>query len=125
MGLINNSVLWSIYYNQKIKEENFFHLCGQITSAGGPVLIYTPPTDTRFYITDIVISVANNNEVQIREGSNGCKSIFIFNVNTQANTSFSTSHSFSNPYKSDINGEIRIITSTSAKVNYSIQGYYK
>ena len=124
-NLYNDNILWTILRNQQIKEDNFFHVCGEIEIAGGPTVIYTPPTGTRFYITDIFVSVDNDNIVQLREGTNGCRSIFVFNVDTQANTSFNGGHSFSMPYRSEINGEIRIITSTTAKVNYSVQGYFK
>lgn len=115
-----------IIFNKKdITKENFWHICGTITDINTePIVLYTPPAGKRFAVTDIVISVNNDNVVRFREGNNGCKNIFVFNVNTQANSGTNMSHSFSIPYISDVDGTLRITNTTTAQINYALQGYF-
>jgi hypothetical protein len=130
MKLINGNWIQTIAENlfnkEDIRHQNFWHVCGTITTINStPLVIYTPPAGKRFYVTDIIISTANDNVIQIREGDNGCKNIFTFKVNTQGNSGTNMSHSFSLAYKSDIDTTLRITNTTNAEIRYSIQGYYK
>jgi len=101
-----------------------FHTCGSIEAIGNHT-IYTPPSDKRFVITDVLLSFDNDNFARLTEPTNGeCKNIAIFKVQTQGNLADNFSHTFKTPYFSDKPGnELRIITTTAAKVYYVVTGY--
>jgi hypothetical protein len=127
MKLINGSWIQTIAENlfgrKDVTFDNFFHVSGQIQSITAST-IYTPPSGKIFMLTDIVISVAGDNDVNIIELNGGTRTIFNFNFNTLANTGLNISHSFSIPFKGDPEGVLQISTTTTQRVNYSLQGYY-
>ena len=120
------SIATNIFNKEDVKDVNFWHVCGSISEiTSEPIVLYTPPAGSRFYVTDVIVSVDDDNLVRFREGTNGCKSIFVIDVNTLGNDGRNYSHSFTTPYKSDVDGQLRLLTSTDKEVNYTVQGYYK
>jgi hypothetical protein len=105
---------------------NHFHTCGSITTATpNGTDIYTPPTGYKFVVTDILITCENNNFIRISEDGNGqCANIAQFTVDTTGNSGVNFSHSFRTPYFSrKVDNPLRMSTTTSADVFYSILGY--
>ena len=105
---------------------NHFHSCGVVDSVVTSQPIYTPPSGHRFVITDILVSVNNDNLITITEDGNGqCANIWRLIANTQARTGLNFSHSFNTPYFSrNPNNPILITTTTTEPVYYSITGYF-
>jgi hypothetical protein len=114
--LKNDGVIWGEYK----KVINVHHTQESITTG---TTIYNPPSDYRFAITDILISVSNDNLVTLK-GNGGSDVIISFDFKSQGNKGNVFNHNFSIPYffenKSD---DLKIITTTNAKIDILILGF--
>jgi hypothetical protein len=78
MNAINGSWLKTIaqnlFSNADIRETNFWHINGTITTINTtPLTLYTPPEGARFYLTDILLSVSDDNLIKLISCANGWK----------------------------------------------------
>lgn len=103
-----------------------FHKSVTITGVTTNRIIYTPPTDKRFAITDIKVSSDNDDNIFIFDETNiESNNIFDAIVKTSGGNSTFFNHSYSTPYfAKSKNNSIKVTTTTGANVYITIIGFY-